>query len=657
MRFFNFYYNKTNSKKYDRIQGMNYAAKNEITRNYYKKDFTKLNELMQRIRDSLATGNHLSLEGLDLSDIIEFKGNSQYFYIHIFQEFKQRIRYGSRRETLEETLNRAILGIRQNPRFNEFELQDVCKTRIMLEWITDRRKVSINKVHTHGEFDENRFEPGITGIEVKFENKTYVFLPTDCPVLNEMNMSPVFAILAKKIGLGKDKKLKVQEKAALVKNLEGAEFYLLESKAFVTYKTDILPLYRGNVLYKEFDYNTVINIFKKSNEWLINNMNEEGKFMYYYNPTLDDNIDHEHPTRKPPNLYYNDLRHAGGVISLLRMYELTKDIKYIEASKKAIKWTVGITKFHQDKEGKEAAYVFCNQKAKLGGVGIPLIMLMRYRNLTKDTTYDRYIEAYSRHILSRITEDGEFLGYYIHPLYHKGEPLENLSAQEKKEMFSFYYPGEVLMGLAMVANRYDGNNELVKEIIHKTKPAMRWIIDKRPEIYKELFTALPSDAWLMQAIEEWSNIDGFIEKNDIDFVFNDAKTMMQKMYKRDDTPYIDFEGGMYYEYGDHYYPDGARCEGLVAAYYLAKKLDMNELADEILASLKKAAKCQFQLYISEFNNFIHRNPKKSENSIRFKTVRQWVRVDSVQHVACFFIRLYWAENKSENANIIGMKGN
>ena len=123
---------------------------------------------------------------------------------------------------------------------------------------------------------------------------------------------------------------------------------------------------------------------------------------------------------------------------------------------------------------------------------------------------------------------------------------------------------------------------------------------------------------------------------------------LQKYHPYKDTrlPVSQFtaEGGYYYNYGDHFYPDGARSEGLIAAYYLAKKQGEEELAAEILDTAKKAAKCQFQLFNDEKSGFSHRNPAKSAHGIRFKATRQWVRVDSVQHVACFFIRLYWSEN-------------
>ena len=44
------------------------------------------------------------------------------------------------------------------------------------------------------------------------------------------------------------------------------------------------------------------------------------------------------------------------------------------------------------------------------------------------------------------------------------------------------------------------------------------------------------------------------------------------------------------------------------------------------------------------NIYAHKNPEKSVGAIRFKATRQWVRVDSIQHVACFYFRLYFAEN-------------
>lgn len=240
------------------------------------------------------------------------------------------------------------------------------------------------------------------------------------------------------------------------------------------------------------------------------------------------------------------------------------------------------------------------------------------------------------------------LGYFINPNVQNGNELINMSDEERRATFSFYYPGEALLGLALFANYFKEDEELTNIVTEKGKLALDWIVNERPEIYADLFTPLPSDSWLMQAIEEWTNNPDFIKDNYINFVFRDADTMIEKSYKKDDSPYIDYEGAFYYNYGDHFYQDGARSEGLIAAYYLAKKLQKNELAEKYLHACRKAALSQMFLFNSEKNNYAHLNPEKSKYSIRFKATRQWVRVDSVQHVACFFLRLYFAE-KNINA--------
>jgi hypothetical protein len=236
------------------------------------------------------------------------------------------------------------------------------------------------------------------------------------------------------------------------------------------------------------------------------------------------------------------------------------------------------------------------------------------------------------------------LGYYIHPSYQDGNPLIDMSDSERRETFSFYYPGEALLGLALFANHFDGDDELLEEVLEKSEIALDWLVDERPNIYADLFTALPSDAWLMQAIEEWTKRTEFQKDNYINFVLNDAGTMIAKTYQEDDSPYIDYEGSYYYYYGDHFYPDGSRSEGLIAAYYMAKNLGNDEFANSFLEACRKTAKSQMILANVPQNIYAHKNPEKSVGAIRFKATRQWVRVDSIQHVACFYFRLYFAEN-------------
>lgn len=620
---------------------LDFKSQNDKEREFFEQDFSVVNELLKRIRNALVSGKSVNLGDLDFSGIINFNPQETLVYISLFQSGQKFIRYGSKRKDLETTINRDIEMLRKNKNFSNFSVNDENSCRIMLEYIIDRKKVNKGELNSE-RFDNGRFEIGINGLELRKDNISYYYMPTDAITLSHMGLRAVLQTLVRKTPIAKLTN-SISERLNILSASNDYEYYLFRSRAFITYKNECIPLYRGNIRYTEFSYDVLYNQVIKSVDWILDNMYEDGRFLYYYDCCDDTYKDHEHPNRPENNLYYNDLRHCGGVIALIRAYELTSDDKYITAAKKALNWSVSISKEHDTKWGK-SYYAFYNNKAKLGGTGVLLVAMMQYRSFTGDKSFDEYIKGYTRHILSRVYKNGEILGYYIHPKYHNGEPLINMTDKERKETFSFYYPGEALLGLALFANNFLDDENLAKEVRKISKKALDWIVDERPKIYADLFTALPSDAWLMQAIEEWCKDKDFQKQNYINFVFTDAATMVAKTYKRNDSPYIDYEGGYYYEYGDHYFPDGARSEGLVAAYYLAKYLKMDNLAQKLLSACKKVAMCQFHLFNNELNNYSHKNQERSKNSIRFKATRQWVRVDSIQHVSCFFARLYKAEN-------------
>lgn len=620
---------------------LDFKEQNDRERAYFKQNFTPVNKILQRVRKSLQDGAQFSIKDLDLTGIIDFNRAETLVYITLFQSGQKFIRYGSKRADFETTLNRDVEMLRKNKRFADFDVADEKKCRVMLEFVIDRHQVSPKNLNSE-RFDGSRFEIGINGLELRKDGISYYYMPTDAVVLSHMGLRSVLETLVKKTPIGKLSNSRSKRIEILSKSTD-YEYYLFRSRAFITYKNECIPLYRGNIRYTEFSYDVLQNQVIKSADWLLANMYDDGRFLYYYDCCEDNYKDHEHPNRPENNLYYNDLRHCGGIIALIRAYELTSDEKYIKAAKKAVDWSISISREHETQWGK-GYYAFYNKKSKLGGTGVLLVAMMQYRSFTGDKSYDEYIKGYTRHIMSRVYENGEILGYYIHPQFQGGQPLINMTDEERKATFSFYYPGEALLGLALFANNFLDDDKLAKEVRKVAQKALDWIVDERPKIYADLFTALPSDAWLMQAIEEWAKDKDFQKQNYINFVFTDAATMVEKTYRHDDSPYIDYEGGYYYEYGDHYFPDGARSEGLVAAYYLAKYLKMDNLAQKLLNACKRVAMCQFHLFNDEINNYSHKNPERSANSIRFKATRQWVRVDSIQHVSCFFARLYKAEN-------------
>lgn len=617
---------------------MDFSAQNNLDLEFYNKDFSEVKELLKRIRHSLVTGVSVKISDLNFEGIIDFISNKTFVYISLFQQGQSVLRWGTCRENFEKTINRAVNQLRINKNFSNFDVKDSEKCRILIEYVTEEKPVQLKNIKVDSFCDE-RFEPGFTGLKIVMDKTPYYYLPSDAWVYSQMDLKSVLNHILRKTKI-KNMTNKISERIEILRKTKH-ECFIIKSRTFITFKDEVLPLYRGNILY-EYSKDTVKSQALAGADWIVNNQKSNGQYLYYYDAKEDNFVDHEHPARAEDDLYYNDLRHCGGVVTLIRAYQLTKDEKYLRAAKKGIEFITTITKVHQV-NGKNASYVFYNSKAKLGGTGMILIAMMRYRMVSGDISFDNYICEYTRHLLSRIYKTGEMLGYYINPNVQNGKPLINMSDKERRETFSFYYPGEALLGLALFANYFDCDEELRLEVLQKSEIALDWIVNERPKIYSDLFTSLPSDAWLMQAIEEWATREEFRKEEYLNFVFNDAKTMVEKTYTENDSPYRDYDGAYYYEYGDHFYPDGSRSEGLIAAYYLAKKLGKKNLAEELLAHCRKTAKSQMILFNNEENSFAHKNPSKSLGAIRFKATRQWVRVDSIQHVACFFLRLYFAE--------------
>src|SRR5574344_222933 len=617
---------------------MNFYKENNKEREYYSQDFSSVYELIKRIRGALTSKFPVTIEDLDFDKIFNYNSEFSFTYITLFQEGLKPSRWGSCRETLEKTINRDIEKIKEYDTFKNFEVWDENKCRIMIESIYEQIKTPLSDIK-YACFVPTRFEPGVTGIKILLDGNSHIYLPTDAWTQSQMEFKAALNTILRKTYI-KNLTNKISERIAILKQTPH-ESFIIKSRAFVSYKDTILPLYRGTVLC-EYSPEGIKDIALNGTKWIAKNQKEDGRFLYYYDAKEDNFKDHEHPNAPEDNLYYNDLRHCGGVVTLIRAYQLTKDTHYLQIAKKALDFIISITKEHTV-DGEQAGYVFYNNKAKLGGTGLILIALMKYRNETNDKSYDEYIKKYVRHLLSRIYKTGEMLGYFINPNVQNGAELLDMKDEERRATFSFYYPGEALLGLGLFVNYFEDDETLKQKVIEKSEIALDWLVNERPKIYSDLFTSLPSDSWLMQAIEEWTKNPKLEKKDYINFVFKDADTMVEKTYKRDDSPFIDFEGGYYYEYGDHFYPDGARSEGLVAACYLAKRLNNKEKYEKYLAGCRKTALSQMILYNSDKNNYAHLNPKKSEGSIRFKATRQWVRVDSIQHVACFFYRLYFEE--------------
>ena len=611
---------------------------------YFDNDFSKEARLMTAIRKALISGEAVRLEK---GYHFDFDRKYTQIYVTLFQAGTASIRWGAIRDSLHASLDRIVSKIRGHKRFGQFEVTHPEKTRILFEIVQQATPVKLNELVSGYSSAEdkrnkvvtNRFEPGITGFKCRHNGRTQYYMPTDAVMKSHLSKKHALDYLASRLDVAPAAKRRSERLDAL----EALDLTcdILTGKAFVTFEDQSIPLYRGHPAVLPYSKDEIRRAMLGSADWLIRNMNPDGSFLYYYDPVADTIVDHAHSDRSGDNLYNNILRHSGGTITLVRAFELTKDRKYLDAAKRSLDFLVGHTR-KREVDGRTAHYVFFNEKAKLGGTGTGLAAIMRYTMASGDTGYEEYATGMVRHLLSRIADDGEFIGYYIHPGFNGGEPLLAPTESQKKKLFSFYYPGEALLGLALYEREADIDPELKQQIRRQCRKALDFLVDIRPEKYADLFTALPSDGWLMQAVEEWSKDPEFRREAYLDFVYNDAESMIAHMYNHENSLYFDNPGTFFYNYGDHAYTDGARAEGLIAAYYLADRMGRTALAKRLLEANIRVAKALLFTRHGEASGYAFPNPQKAIDSFRFKFTRQWVRVDSVQHTACFYARLVGA---------------
>lgn len=550
--------------------------------------------------------------------VTSFPRNAHGVAISLYEPGRQRIRAYSTGLSLPEDLRRAANALALSPLLNEHRMEFTKGTRIQIDFILDKPKaVAADRLYMRAT-DARRFETGVDGLLASAGDKKYLFLPGDAFVESVSTPAQILRITTQR--------LKAPEGTAV-------RYSRFRTASFVNFGDRWLRLYRGMPVVPPVSRKLLERAAARGIDHVLKNQFSDGRFLYYYDPATDSRRDHEHPARDPEkNPYYNELRHAGGALLLLFDYRLSKDPRILPAVRKAIDWLIGTGVDYRLPDGSEAMYFYFNRKSKLGGAGLGLYLITEYERLSGDRSYRPAAAKLTRHLLDSIGPDGEFLYYHI----YLDEPV---TRADNRRLYSFYYPGEALMGLAGYHKVIADDAEKAR-LVPKMKLAMKFLLEERPKRYAEHYTALPSDSWLMQAVNEMWDIPELREDAYKDFVFSDADLMTRLMYKPDTALYPDYTGSMYYKYGDPPYPDGARCEGLMGALELAVKTGSKEKEKLYRDHLKMAAWATLHLCNTPESVYSVPNPSMTLGGIRFKNTRQWFRVDTIQHVASFYLKFF-----------------
>lgn len=204
--------------------------------------------------------------------------------------------------------------------------------------------------------------------------------------------------------------------------------------------------------------------------WIQRNQNADGTYVYEYNRDTDE-----------LSGQYNNVRHAGVTMSLYQAFGKFRQTETLRTADRAMEWMFERT----ERRNGWAALAPSGDYAELGASDLMLVSLLE-REWAMDTDeYDEEMKELGRFIVSMQKDDGNFyIGYDL----VRDEP--------RYEGTSRYYPGESLLGLAMLHNMFpdEGWDEPALK-------ALDYLTTKRDELENVDFPPLP-DQWTAMAIGE-----------------------------------------------------------------------------------------------------------------------------------------------------------
>ena len=339
-----------------------------------------------------------------------------------------------------------------------------------------------------------------------------------------------------------------------------------------------------------------INSAISAGEYLLKNIDEEGKYTYEYNPL----------TKKVSN-HYNILRHAGTTYSLLELYQLTGDQRLLKSSEQAIGYLIRNTQ--ECVKIPDANCLVEDEETKLGGNGLAILAVSKYTEVTGDSEYLEYAQSLAQFITQTQSEAGQFTHHMVSSSTGEILPFE-----------SSYYPGEAIFALTRLYEQ-DKDNKWI-EAAHK---GAMWLIEVRDKD-KDIYT-IQHDHWLLYALNELHKDN----RNPI-YLEHTKKIVDGIILKQN----IGYNGSQKVWNGGYYIPPtstatATRNEGLTAAYQIFKREKEKEYMKKTLDTIQRGLHFQIANQITQDDvNTLNINPN-SIGAFYHSLDNYDIRIDYVQH--------------------------
>lgn len=330
---------------------------------------------------------------------------------------------------------------------------------------------------------------------------------------------------------------------------------------------------------------------KSGGDYLVRMQKPDGSFHYYY----DAGSDHVESRR------YNIVRHAGTALSLLDLYDATRDYRYLKSSRRAISFLK--TRFRTERSGGSVYLLDFDGKAKLGANGLALAALARQIQLDPKFADRGSAVKLANLIIGLQRNDGSFQMRY------------QIQSGDEQGLDSLYYPGEAVVGLIRLFKLSRD-----QRLLRAARRGVGFLIASQRQM-----NPLPADSWLMQALWDLYNADPQMEYARHAIAIADA--MIADQYDQNDG---NVYAGGFGPGPPRATPAASRAEGLVSAYRLARSIG-DPRTSKIASALKSCARFQLGQQFTPENSVALPNPDRARGGFREGLTSTRIRIDFVQH--------------------------
>lgn len=324
--------------------------------------------------------------------------------------------------------------------------------------------------------------------------------------------------------------------------------------------------------------------------WLLNNLNDNGRLMYKY-----------WPSKEEESSSNNMIRQFMGTAAIGRWARHTGNSDIYKRQKKNLKYN--FDRYFEDED--EIGFIEYRNKRKLGAAALAGLAIIESDNYK----YFNDIEIKLRNLTYRMwNEDGSFNTFYN---------------SDRNDNHNFY-PGEALLYWSIIYQQNE-DPELLRKFFKSFHYYKKWHLQHRNPAFIPWHTQAYYNMWLKTGNQELK-----------DFIFLMNDWLIEKMQKYEIDTYEDTVGRFYSskeKFGvPHASSTGVYLEGLIDAYKLAKKTGDQQRAEEYRKSILKGLRSVMQLqFTDDIDTYYISRKEKVMGGIRTTVYDNEIRVDNVQH--------------------------